>query len=105
MTTVPAPAAWLEDADHKRIPIQGCCPIGRSPSNQVVLPSDKISRRHAVIQVQNELEYWLVDFGSRNGTYLNGQRILRPTRLRHGDRLATGPFEFVFRLSEGSGDA
>jgi adenylate cyclase len=93
-------AAWLENANLERIPIQGSCSIGRSPSNQVVLTSDKISRRHAMIQVQHEAEYWLVDFGSRNGTYLNGQRILHPTRLRPGDRLATGPFEFVFRTSE-----
>jgi FHA domain-containing protein len=61
MTTVLDPEAWLEDADHKRIPIRGCCSIGRSPSNQVVLQNDEISRRHAVIQVQSELEYWLHD--------------------------------------------
>ena len=93
-------AAWLENANHERIPIQGSCSIGRSPSNQVVLTSDKISRRHAMVQVQREGEYWLVDFGSRNGTYLNGQRVMHPTRLRPGDRLSTGPFEFVFRISQ-----
>ena len=95
--------AWLENADHERIPIQGSCSIGRSSANQVVLPSDKISRRHALIQMQAEGEYWLVDFGSRNGTYLNGQRIGHPTRLRPGDRLATGPFEFLFMTSQGIG--
>jgi adenylate cyclase len=93
-------SAWLENAKLEQIPIQGSCSIGRSASNQVVLTSDKISRRHAMVQAQHEGEYWLVDFGSRNGTYLNGQRILHPTRLRPGDRLSTGPFEFVFRMSQ-----
>ncbi|HTL59445.1 MAG TPA: adenylate/guanylate cyclase domain-containing protein [Candidatus Limnocylindrales bacterium] len=93
-------AAWLENASHEQIPIQGSCSIGRSPSNQVILTNDKISRRHAMIQVQREGEYWLVDFGSRNGTYLNGKRIMHPTRLYQGDRLTTGPFEFVFRTSQ-----
>jgi adenylate cyclase len=98
MTNFPAesPRAWLEDADHKRTPIQGSCSIGRLASNHLALPSDKISRRHALIQIQGEHEYWLVDFGSRNGTYLNGRRIIQPALLHHEDRLVIGPFEFIF---------
>jgi adenylate cyclase len=92
-------SAWLEDSNRKRIAIQGSCSIGRSASNQVTLPDDRISRRHATIQVQRQNEYWLVDFGSRNGTYVNGQRIMQPTILRHEDRLTIGPFQFVFRMS------
>ncbi len=60
-----------------------------------------VSRRHAIIQVQRDREFWLVDFGSANGTYVNRQRITRPTRLRDQDRLKIGPFEFVFRLAQG----
>ena len=100
MTTRDAGLAWLEDAKGHQIPIHASCSIGRSASNQVGLTSDKVSRRHAIIQVQREHEYWLVDFGSRNGTYLNGQRIIQPTRLRAGDRVNIGPFEFVFRLPQ-----
>jgi adenylate cyclase len=91
-------SAWLEDANHKQIPILAFCSIGRSASNQLALASEMVSRRHALIQVQHGQEYWLVDFGSANGTYLNRQRITRPTRLHHGDRLKIGPFEFVFHL-------
>jgi len=95
--------AWLEDTNHQRIAIRGLCSIGRSASNQVALPSDKVSRRHAIIQVQRENEFWLVDFGSRNGTYLNGRRIIQPTRLHPEDRVTIGPFEFVFRLPQPEG--
>jgi len=88
--------AWLEDQNRQRIPIRGSCSIGRAASNQVALPSDKVSRRHAMIQVQREHEFWLVDFGSRNGTYLNNRRITNPQRLQQGDRITVGPFEFLF---------
>ena len=101
MTNGPnAGIAWLEDSERKQIPIAGLCSIGRSASNQLPLASQMVSRRHAIIQVQRDLEFWLVDFGSSNGTYVNHQRITRPTRLRDQDRLKIGPFEFVFRFPQ-----
>ena len=101
MTTLAADGtAWLTDSKSTQIPILGFCSIGRSASNQLVLSSEMVSRRHALIQVQHGREFWLVDYGSSNGTYLNRQRITRPTRLHHGDRLNIGPFEFVFHLSQ-----
>jgi len=88
--------AWLQDHTGSRMPLKGACSLGRSVANQVAIPDERVSRRHALIQVQGENEYWLVDFGSRNGTYLNDQRIIRPTRLRHGDRIKVGHAEFAF---------
>jgi adenylate cyclase len=90
-------AAWLEDADRKSHPIRGACSLGRSASNQVPLPDERVSRRHAVIQSQLEDEFWLVDFGSRNGSYVNDIRVAQPTRLRNGDVVRIGPFQLVFR--------
>jgi adenylate cyclase len=88
--------AWLEDADGRRVAIKGSCSLGRSDASDVAIPDDRVSRRHALIQMQGEQEFWLVDFGSRNGTYLNDQRIIRPTRLRHADRIKVGHVEFAF---------
>ena len=104
MTRVPSDClAWLVDLRGNCVPIRGSCSFGRSASNQVALPDEKVSRRHAAIQVQGEDEFWLVDFGSRNGTSVNGRRISQPTRVRHGDCLRIGPFEFVFRQLHPSG--
>jgi class 3 adenylate cyclase len=104
MTNVPGDClAWLENREGDHVPIHGSCSLGRSASNQVALPDDRVSRRHAAIQVQGEDEFWLVDFGSRNGTTLNGRRLSQPTRLRHGDCLGIGPFEFVFREAHPTG--
>jgi adenylate cyclase len=97
MTSIPGDgAAWLEDANGNRLPIRGSCSLGRSASNELPVPDEKVSRRHALIQPQKEGEYWLVDFGSRNGTYLNGRRIIQPTRLQPGDRLQIGSHQFLF---------
>lgn len=88
--------AWLEETGGNRRPLRGACYLGRSASNQICLPDDRVSRRHAVIQAQLGDEYWLVDFGSRNGTYLNEKRIVQPTRLQHGDVIRVGPFQLKF---------
>jgi len=90
-------AAWLEDQSGNRFPIRGVCSLGRAASNQIPLPDERVSRRHAVIQAQQQGEFWLVDFGSRNGTFLNQQRIAQPTRLHHGAQVRIGRFEFLFR--------
>lgn len=70
--------------------------MGRGPENHVVVDSPKASRSHAVIHVQDEIEFWLIDQASRNGTYRNDQRVVRPTRLRDGDRVAIGGENYIF---------
>ena len=49
---------WLEATDGKQRPVHGNVSIGRSPKNGLVLDSPKISRRHALINVQNVGEFW-----------------------------------------------
>ena len=90
-------AAAFEAPTGERIPIRGNCAIGRSPANEVVVPDERVSRRHALVHVQEGGEYWLVDLGSGNGTYVNGRRLTRPTRLKDGDEIEIGPFRQVFR--------
>ncbi len=89
--------AWLEATDGKRLPIQGNLSIGRSPKNSLVLDSPKISRRHAIINVQNVGEFWLIDLGSSNGTFLNKRRVHQPVRLCDLDQIIIGDFVFAFR--------
>lgn len=88
--------AWLEQSTGGRVPIVGTCSIGRLSSNTIMLPEERVSRRHALINVQGHQEFWLVDLGSGNGTYLNGRRVVQPTRLRDGDQLEIGSFQLSF---------
>jgi len=62
-----------------------------------VLESPKVSRRHALIHLQNIGELWLIDFGSSNGTFLNKRRIHHPIRLRDGNYITIGDQLFTFR--------
>ena len=97
MNPPPEQGAWLEAADGKRHPIKGGCSLGRAGVNTIVLDSAKVSRRHAVIHLQNIGELWLIDFGSSNGTFLNKRRIHHPIRLSDGDQITIGDQIFTFR--------
>jgi adenylate cyclase len=93
----PEEGAWLEAADGTRHPIKGSCSLGRAAANTIVLKSPKVSRRHALIHLQNIGELWLIDFGSSNGTFLNKRRIHHPIRLREGNYITIGDQLFMFR--------
>jgi adenylate cyclase len=65
--------------------------------NDLVLEDEKVSRRHAMVHAQGDGEYWLVDLGSANGTYLNARRVTQPCRVNDGDRIAIAGHSFLFR--------
>jgi adenylate cyclase len=89
--------AWLETPGRDTILIQGNCSIGRSAKNTMILDSPKISRRHAIINVQDVGEFWLIDLGSSNGTFLNKRRVHHPVRLWDLDQIVIGDYAFTFR--------
>jgi pSer/pThr/pTyr-binding forkhead associated (FHA) protein len=69
-----------------------CCTIGRDPQNTIVIKDNYVSRYHATLQVVHTRIY-LGDLNSRNGSFVNGRRIITPTPLGHGDRLRCGQTE------------
>ena len=91
------PGAWLEASSGSRTPVRGSFSIGRSPKCSVVLDSPKVSRRHALINVQNVGEIWLIDLGSANGTFLNGRRVNHPVRLADFDQITIADATYCFR--------
>jgi adenylate cyclase len=88
--------AWLELPTGARHVIHGDCSVGRGAANTLPLDSPKVSRRHALLHVQNVGEFWLIDFGSSNGTFLNKRRIHQPVRLSDGDLITIGDTIFKF---------
>jgi adenylate cyclase len=104
VTDVQPSNAWLEGLDGTATPIRGVCSLGRASTNQVVLRDEKASRRHALIHPQNDGEHWLVDFGSTNGTLLNGRRVTQPTLLRDRDQILIGNHCLTFRTMAPSSD-
>src|SRR5262245_3351466 len=70
--------------------------IGRGQSGKIVLPDEAASRRHAMIQRTEMGEFYLVDLGSRNGTYLRGRRVTTPVLLENGDEISIGAHKLLF---------
>ncbi|MGA9771858.1 MAG: FHA domain-containing protein [Blastocatellia bacterium] len=65
--------------------------IGRDPDQcDIVLEQPTISKRHAMIEIDQNREATLVDLGSSNGSYVNDQKINR-LALKDGDRVCFGP--------------
>jgi len=59
--------------------------IGRSTENLISFPESKqVSRQHAIIRCHNSFQYQIMDLGSRNGTFVNGRRVIMPVTLDHG---------------------
>ena len=92
--------AWLESPGRERILLEGNCSLGRSAGNDVVIESSTASRRHCIIHLQNVGEFWLIDLGSSNGTFLNKRRVHQPVRLSDNDQLTVGDAPFTFRQPE-----
>jgi serine phosphatase RsbU (regulator of sigma subunit)/pSer/pThr/pTyr-binding forkhead associated (FHA) protein len=73
--------------------------IGRSPECEVPIETPAVSRRHAAIVRENG-SYYIEDLNSRNGTFLNDQRVVDRSPLGDGDLLAICDQEFRFYIEE-----
>jgi pSer/pThr/pTyr-binding forkhead associated (FHA) protein len=71
--------------------------VGRARDNNIVLSDRAISRHHAVLQSSDGVEFFLIDANSRNGLFVNGQRITIPKLLQHGDRIIIGKTLLEFK--------
>ncbi|MBE9007673.1 FHA domain-containing protein [Fortiea sp. LEGE XX443] len=73
--------------------------VGRDRHSGICIADKYLSRRHAAIQyIDNEDEpgFYLVDFKSTNGSFVNGERVYRRIRLKEGDRIRLGNMSFNF---------
>jgi two-component system, cell cycle response regulator len=72
-----------------RIP-EGSSVIGRSGASQLRIDEEGVSRNHARISREAEAVR-IDDLGSRNGTYVNGERLAGAIALDEGDKIQIGP--------------
>jgi phosphoserine phosphatase RsbU/P len=71
--------------------------IGRDVEVDIQLSSKTVSRQHAQI-LATDGAYFIEDLGSRNGTYLNGRRVVRRMPLGPKDQLKIGEFNLEVSL-------
>lgn len=79
--------------------------LGRNEDNDVVLAEDQVSRYHALLQHTEAGEYYLMDMGSRNGSFVNGVRVTFPVGLKDGDEISLGEYQFSFHWPGAAGRA
>ena len=85
--------------DGKQIPITGKkFLIGREEDCHLRPNSDIVSRHHCVFTV-DEYSVRLRDFGSTNGTLVNGKRIKGEVQLSHADKIQVGKLDFEIMMS------
>lgn len=73
--------------------------FGRGAECHIRPNSDWVSRQHCMLRVTPDAVS-VRDLGSRNGTLVNGVRVLGEHRLAAGDQLQVGPLVFELQLDE-----
>jgi pSer/pThr/pTyr-binding forkhead associated (FHA) protein len=77
---------------NKSVNINRVISIGRDAKNDIVVRDDPlVSRRHALIEQDGE-DYFFMDKGSTNGSYINNNPVPRAERVRinSGDVIVVG---------------
>ncbi len=81
---------------------EGSYVLGRHDSCEITLEDNTISRKHARLEIKNG-EAFIEDLGSRNGTYVNGQKVVR-RQVTSGDTIVIGKFTVKIEgLAAGAG--
>ena len=106
-STEPAPSSdtsepyyWLVESEAVHPLKVGVNTIGRMLDNDVAIRDGSISRRHAAIVIHANDGCELHDTASKNGTYLNGQKISGPAFLKAGDEIRLCDRSLVFHAGE-----
>lgn len=72
--------------------------IGRIDGNDMIMPDFAISKKHAVITVEND-SFYIKDLGSTNGTMVNGTRLdKKSVKIHDQDVISFARYEFTFLL-------
>jgi len=90
LSTLNQPALLIRvPGQNRRVALRGAeFTIGRAEDCDLVLSDNRISRLHARL-VEEDGSYFIVDAGSRHGTFVNGERSPR-ARLQHNDQIGFG---------------
>jgi DNA-binding winged helix-turn-helix (wHTH) protein len=91
------PAAWLLGESTRVALYAGENILGRGSDEVIEIEAPTISRRHARITIGPSVT--LEDLGSKNGTWLNDERLMEPRVVADGDGVGLGSEKFTIRLA------
>jgi hypothetical protein len=69
--------------------------VGKASENDIALDDPSVSHLHAMFE-RFRAGWCVTDLGSSNGTWLNGERIWSPQRVRHDDEIRIGQTRLLF---------
>ena len=91
---------YKHQGEIQEIPCKTILTLGRDRNSDIVLPDLHASRNHAMIRRIGRGDYYLIDSGSSNGSFINQQRVTTPRLLKNGDRIAMGRLEMEFKQTK-----
>lgn len=80
---------------RRELRFAGPITVGRAKTATVSVEDMILSREHTLFYVERGA-FFVKDLESKNGTFLNGNLLRQPERLRHGDRIKAGPVLITF---------
>jgi len=91
---------WVKEGPRRGrfYPVRHGTVIGRREGD-IILDDSKVSGSHAKFTMEGE-QFFLWDFGSSNGTFVNGRKIRKATPLEENDIIQIGQTDFVVKLLE-----
>jgi DNA-binding winged helix-turn-helix (wHTH) protein len=93
---------WLIWETRQVALMEGPNILGRAPDAEVWIDALGVSRHHARITLAGT-DATVEDLGSKNGTYVGGQRVTTPCRLADGDQIRLGSVVMTFRIPSPAG--
>ncbi|MBN1145708.1 MAG: FHA domain-containing protein [Anaerolineales bacterium] len=76
---------------------------GRDPACDLQVQDKTISARHARLSYHHG-QWWVEDLRSRNGTFLNQEKVVEPLVMAAGDQLRLGQVVFLVEIGESKSD-
>jgi pSer/pThr/pTyr-binding forkhead associated (FHA) protein len=90
-----ASLSFVVQGDVQIVPIdQGPVVLGRGPESDIRFMDTEMSRKHC--EIRGAGGFKVVDLGSRNGTFVNGEKIDGERALKSGDQLKVGQTQITF---------
>jgi len=90
-------AIYVQGGDEQRLSLNHTpYTIGRKVDRDLVIPDPRVSREHATIVSENG-EFFVVDLGSKHGTFVNGERVDR-RKLNRNDKMEFGARDVAYLI-------
>ena len=87
---------YRNKGESKKIACKAVLTLGRDKNSDIVIVDLLASSNHAMIRRLGSNDYYLIDSGSSNGSFVNSHRVAIPRLLKSGDRIHIGGSELLF---------